>query len=102
VADDASATLTDARAMIHKTQDNLDRVTSQVNDRMMQLSKLLDTFQSISSKIDQGNGTAGMLMNDPKLYQNLVETTREMNETIADLKRLVEQWEQEGVSLKMK
>jgi phospholipid/cholesterol/gamma-HCH transport system substrate-binding protein len=101
VADDASATLTDARTMIQKTQDNVDRVTSQVNDRMMQLSKLLDTFQSISSKIDQGNGTAGMLANDPKLYQNLVETTKQMNETIADLRRLVQQWEQEGVSLKM-
>jgi phospholipid/cholesterol/gamma-HCH transport system substrate-binding protein len=101
VAEDASATLTDARATIKKTQDNIDNVTSQINDRMLQLSKLLDTFQSISTKIDKGQGTAGMLMNDPKLYQSLVDSTRELNATIADLKRLVEQWEQEGVSLKM-
>jgi hypothetical protein len=41
-------------------------------------------------------------MNDPKLYQSLVETTMELNATVKDLHRLVEQWEQEGVTLKLK
>ena len=31
----------------------------------------------------------------------LVLTTQELNATVKDLKRLVEQWEQEGVSLKV-
>ena len=43
-----------------------------------------------------------MLVNDPKLYQSLVDNSRELNATILDLKRLVEQWEQEGVSFKLK
>ena len=101
VSDDASATLNDARTTIRRTQDDLDSVTKQMNDRLLQISKLLDTFQSISSKIDSGDGTAGKLLNDPKLYQSLVETSRELNTTIAGLRRLVEQWEQEGVSFKV-
>jgi hypothetical protein len=32
----------------------------------------------------------------------LLDNSRELNLTIADLRRLVEQWEQEGGSLKMK
>jgi phospholipid/cholesterol/gamma-HCH transport system substrate-binding protein len=91
-----------ASVTIQKTQDDVDQVNRQLNDRLVQISKLLDTFQSISSKVDVGKGTAGMLLNDPKLYQSLVDSSRELNATISDLRRLVEQWEQEGVSLKLK
>ena len=61
----------------------------------------MQSFQSITQKVDEGKGTAGLLVNDPKLYQSLVDTSRELNATIADLRRVVQQWEQEGVSLKL-
>jgi hypothetical protein len=41
-------------------------------------------------------------MNDPRLYQSLVDTSRELNATVTDLRLLIEQWEQEGVPLKLK
>jgi DNA-binding Lrp family transcriptional regulator len=41
-------------------------------------------------------------VNDPRLYESLVETAKELNATVSDLRRLVNQWEQEGVSLKLK
>ena len=69
--------------------------------RLEQVSRTLDHFQSISAKIDNGNGTAGQLINDPKLYQALVDSATQLNATIADLSRLVEQWEQEGISFKL-
>jgi phospholipid/cholesterol/gamma-HCH transport system substrate-binding protein len=102
LSDDASATMGDVRKTVAKTSDNLDTVTKQLADRLQQISKTLDHFESISAKIDNGQGTAGQLVNDPKLYQALVDSSRELNATIVDLKRLVEQWEQEGVSLKLK
>jgi hypothetical protein len=52
--------------------------------------------------VDKGQGTAALLINDPKLYQSLVDNSRELNVTIATLKRLADQWEQEGVALKLK
>ena len=94
VADDASATL-------QKTQAHIDQIAKQIDDRMLQVAKLLESFQSISGKIDAGKGTAGMLVNDGKLYESLVSTARELNLTITDLKRLVQQWEQEGVYIKL-
>ena len=62
----------------------------------------MDQFQSIAEKVEKGQGTAGALVNDPKLYESLVDTSRELNLTIKDLQRLVQQWEQEGVTLKLK
>jgi len=43
-----------------------------------------------------------MLVNDPRLYESLADTTRQLNATVSDLRRLLEQWEQEGVTMKLK
>jgi phospholipid/cholesterol/gamma-HCH transport system substrate-binding protein len=102
ISDDASATLSDVRQTVAKTGNNIDSLSKQVGDRLTQVSQALDHFTSIAAKLDKGQGTAGQLINDPKLYQALVDSTRELNATITDLRRLVQQWEQEGMSLKLK
>ena len=101
LSDDASATLSDVRTTVNKTGNNVDTIAKEATDRLQQVSKTLDHFESVAAKIDKGEGTAGQLVNDPKLYQSLVDSSRELNATIIDLKRLVEQWEQEGVSIKL-
>lgn len=98
---EASTTVGQAHATLSKADEQITDLTKQVGQRLTQVAKLLDTFQSISNKIDNGQGTAGQFVNDPKLYESLVATSRELNATITDLKRLVEQWEQEGVSFKL-
>ncbi|MGB7160486.1 MAG: MlaD family protein [Tepidisphaeraceae bacterium] len=98
---DARGTVGQAKATLTKADEQVTDLTKQVGQRLTQAAKLLDTFQSISGKIDAGQGTAGQLVNDPRLYESLVQTSRELNATIADLKRLVEQWEEEGISFKL-
>ena len=66
------------------------------------MSKLLDQANVITAKINDGQGTAGKLVNDPKLYEGLVDTTTQLNATVKDLQRLIQQWEQEGVALKLR
>lgn len=94
VSDNASATIT-------RTQGHIDELSKQMNDRMLQVSRLLEQFQSIATKVNDGKGTAGQLINDPKLYENLVDTSKELTLTIKDLKLLVKQWTDEGVYLKL-
>jgi len=77
-------------------------LTKQLGDRLTQLASVLNTLQSISQKLDAGKGTAGMLVNDPRLYEALVDATRQLSATVSDLRRLVDQWEQEGVTMKVK
>ncbi|HEY8666459.1 MAG TPA: MlaD family protein [Tepidisphaeraceae bacterium] len=96
-----NTTFKSAQTTIDKTQGHIDELSKQLSARLEQVSKILDSFQSISTKIDKGTGTAGQLVNDPKLYESLVDTSRELNATVSDIKRLVEQWEQEGVSFKL-
>lgn len=98
----ASETMSDARTQVTRAGNNIESLSRQMGERLVQISKLLEQFQSIAEKVDNGRGTAGALVNDPKLYESLVDTSRELNLTVKDLKRLVQQWEQEGVSLKLK
>ena len=101
LANDAGATMTDVRATVNKAGTQIDSIGKQVGQRLTQIAAALEHFQSIANKIDNGQGTAGQLINDPKLYQALVDSSLQLNATITDLKRLVEQWEQEGISFKL-
>ena len=102
ISGDARGAIGDVRGSIQKTQGHIDDLSKQLNDRLAQVSVLLDQVQSIANKVNKGQGTAGMFVNDPKLYSNLVDATQELKLTVADLHRLAQQWEQEGLSLKMK
>ena len=94
-SDSANATIIDA----HKDINDLNK---QIGDRLVQIAGSLDSIQSIMKKVDNGQGTAGQLVNDPRLYESLVDTVRQLNSTVTDLRRLVDQWEQEGVDLHLK
>lgn len=101
VTEDAGKLTTDATAVINKTGTKVDDLSKQLGQRLEQVATVLERFQSISDKLDKGDGTAGKLINDPKLYEALLGTSQELNLTVKDLRRLVEQWEQEGVSVKL-
>jgi phospholipid/cholesterol/gamma-HCH transport system substrate-binding protein len=86
----------------HTLTASVGKTNRGLNDRIDQLGKTLERFDSVVAKIDKGDGTLGKLTNDPRLYEALADTSKELKLMVVDLKRLVEQWEQEGVSLKLK
>jgi phospholipid/cholesterol/gamma-HCH transport system substrate-binding protein len=102
LADSLQTASTDATTTIKGAHKDIDALSSQIGDRLTQISTILTTMQSVLTKVDTGQGTAGQLVNDPRLYESLVDTSRQLNQTVTDLKRLIEQWEQEGVYLHLK
>jgi phospholipid/cholesterol/gamma-HCH transport system substrate-binding protein len=102
LADSVKKTSDNANATIVDAHKDINELNKQIGDRLVQIAGTLDSIQSIMKKVDNGQGTAGQLVNDPRLYQSLVDTVRELNSTVTDLRRLVDQWEQEGVDLHLK
>ena len=96
------ATVGDARKTIGTSGQQIEVTARNVNGKIDQIGKLLDQFQSIAAKTQRGEGTAGKLFNDPRLYENMAATANDLRLMVGDLRRLVQQWEQEGLSLKMK
>ena len=57
----------DTRSDVAKTQDHIDVLSKNIGDRMVQLATILQQFQDVTQKINNGKGTAGQLCrNDPK------------------------------------
>ena len=84
--------------------ENLDQQSASINNTMQNVSDFSDSlaaanlkssldtvtramnrFNSIMAKIDKGKGTAGKLVNDPKLYNNLEQSSAELDTLLKDL-----------------
>ncbi len=91
-----------ASGTLDSANKNIETLSKSVGDRLSQLATSMDHLQSILDKVDKGDGTVGKLVNDPKMYQNLLETSDQLSAGSKDLRRLLEQWEQEGISFKLK
>jgi len=50
------------------------------------LNNTLEKTYSIMAKVDSSDGSASQLINDPRLYQNLVDATEQLNFILLDLK----------------
>ncbi len=101
LTDNANGAVTEARGVVKQTGGDVDHLLQKASDDVQKLGVTLDQFQSAATKINDGKGTAGMLINDPKLYESLVDVSKTLNATVKDLQRVIEQWEQEGVPLRL-
>ncbi|HEX8912526.1 MAG TPA: MlaD family protein, partial [Humisphaera sp.] len=102
LAGETAETLKQVRTTLADGSQKLELVSKQFDARMTQVGELLDHANAVATKIDKGDGTLGSLVNDPRLYGSMLDSSRELNLSIKGLRRLVEQWEQEGFTLKLK
>ena len=71
---------------------------TQVSEKLVVTLRTLD--ESLNA-ISKGDGTTGKLIRDPKLYDSLVDLTRSLNATTDEINKLVHQWKQDGVPLRV-
>jgi phospholipid/cholesterol/gamma-HCH transport system substrate-binding protein len=53
---------------------------------MASLQTTVDNLKNLTTQLNEPNSTLGMLMNDPKLYDNLNSTVKTLEELFADIK----------------
>ena len=66
---------------------NLNAVLNRIDQNLARLETATAGLDSIVGKIDRGEGTIGMLVNDPSLYHRLDSTVYSMNQLLIDLKK---------------
>lgn len=76
--------------------------TAAVMDTAEQLTETLIQLRLVLERINNGEGTAGRLLNDGRLYENLLENTQQMEELLKELKAFVTESRQKGVPIKLK
>lgn len=76
--------------VLTRTLENLASISdsiakSNIRSSINYLDQSLANFNSILSKINDGTGTAGMLVNNDSLYKQLVETVESLNFLLKDM-----------------
>lgn len=76
-----------AQVMLKKTADSLNTSLQKFDRTLDALTQLSGELNQIAAKINNGQGSAGALLNDKSYIQNLDSTIIELKELIADLKK---------------
>ncbi|WP_353185892.1 MlaD family protein [Parapedobacter lycopersici] len=76
---------------ISQVLDNLNQITDQVAranfaETITSANKAMADFQSITDRINQGQGSIGLLLNDDELYNNLNQASMNLEALIGDMK----------------
>ncbi len=76
-----------------------------VSDSVLQTSEELgETFiemRRILNKINNGQGTVGKLINDDKLYENLIDSSEELKASLEKMKKTLEKTSKKGIRVKI-
>ena len=103
-SEDAQKTAAGARQVVAKVDATVDTTHQYIDDigrKLLastdQLSKLLDNLNSVSRDAAEGQGTVGMMLRDPHLYDELMLTIQRMGDAAAEMKVLIKQWEKQGL-----
>ena len=83
-------------ALLQKASGLLDGSQKAIENATLATAHL----NSISAKIDSGQGTVGALVNDKALYNNLSQTTKGLNETVAHAQAGVTDFQENMEALK--
>jgi len=98
-AGDAMTEVTNATT---RASADLDRLTQNLIQNTEELSRTMTILNAALAKIEQGEGTAGKLLNDPRLHDNLVDIAEQMTSIMKDLQALVQEWKDRGVGIRLR
>jgi hypothetical protein len=105
----AKAVATAARGTMDKvdktvviTQEHIDTLGRQLTADADKLSRMLDYFIKVGQQMAEGDGTAGMLLRDPKLYDELLLTFQRLGAAASDMQTLIREWQAQGIGFKLK
>jgi len=86
-------------ALAETAQQRVDALGKKLIHDADRLSELLTTATDVVRRLREGDGTAGKLLNDPKLYNALLETTEQLRHVLQDVRSVLAEWKEKGLKL---
>ena len=96
------ANLSDASEQATQTLEELQKFLASGVNTSEEISKAVVELRLILEKINNGQGTAAKLINDGRLYENLLENTQQMQLLLEELESFVAKSREKGLPIKLK
>ena len=84
---------------VSNVRGEVESLVRQADERLGQAGEAMDKVNGILAKVQNGDGTAGRLVNDPRAYEALVDSLKLLQATLSDAQRYIQQVEQEGLKV---
>ena len=88
--------------MVKNADDKMESIAVTMVKAGDELSKTTAELRMILQKVNAGKGSLAKILNDGKLYENLLENTHQLEALLEEVKAFVEYARQKGVPLKLK
>jgi phospholipid/cholesterol/gamma-HCH transport system substrate-binding protein len=96
----AHQTLASIQTFSDTGTEQLDQLGQKVGLVAEQIEGALSQMRQLMAKVDSGQGTAGKLINDGRLYENLLESSQELEMMLEQLKRWAADAREKGIRIK--
>lgn len=83
----AKALTTDREVQLKRTLDSFERSAVGMEKLAVRMDSLRGSLQTVSNKIERGDGSLGKLVNDPKLYEDTRASVAQFRALVEDIKK---------------
>lgn len=94
---------TDAGETVASRADQIgssaDRIAGDLSRMSSSLSLAIEDIRAVSLKVNEGEGTIGLLVNNPDLYNALTDASRRLEKALLEAQLLVEKYRKEGIPI---
>ena len=84
-------------ATVSIARQRIDELGQKLTANTDQLSKLLDSLNAAGQDMAEGKGALGMMLRDPKLYDEILLTVQRLGGAANEMQVLIKQWQREGL-----
>ncbi|MEN6384321.1 MAG: MlaD family protein [Phycisphaerales bacterium] len=99
--EESIATLKSVREFSTTANEKVGAVSDNLIQTSDQLGETLTEIQRLVNKINSGQGTVGKLMNDDKLYYNLIESSEELKRALEKMTKVMNKTSEKGIQIKL-
>ncbi|MFA5292534.1 MAG: MlaD family protein [Phycisphaerae bacterium] len=99
--EESIVTLQQIKEFSQTGKEKLAAVSDSVTNTSEELGATLIEVQRILNKINSSQGTIGKLVNDDRLYENLVNSSEELTMAIKKMQKLLDKTSEKGIQVKM-
>jgi phospholipid/cholesterol/gamma-HCH transport system substrate-binding protein len=90
------------RTMLQNADERTAQLTKSLVVTSDKLGEAMTNLKSVLDKINDGQGTAGKFVNDGRLYEQLLEDSKQLHIVLQDMKTFVTESTEKGLSIKLK
>lgn len=94
--------IVEARAAVARTDAGMAQITPKLIAAAEGMADLMAQFNRLATSMNDGEGSMGRMINDPALYNNLVDASMQLNDLLREFRVLVDGWQRQGMGVKLK